>query len=447
VAVAATALAALAALSACATYAPLPLASRPDLARQLPDAAASPLDMTAAATIAVLNNPDLRAARATFGVAQAQAFAAGLLPDPQISYTGTFPTDGRLSASDPRYPEVYGYGLDLAVDLRALLTHATARQAAHADYRQAQLALLWQEWQTVARARTLYVQQSIAAGRCALLSRAERTYALQAQRSARAQAAGNATLEQTSADQALLVDVRARLGTAERDLLAARHGLRALLGIAPGAAIALQPLPRPVVPARSEVEQALALLPQRRPDLAALAAGYRGQEARTRLAVLSQFPDISLGLSSARDNSDIHSVGVGVSLTLPLFDRGRGQIALQSATRLQLHAEYQARLDQAAGDVWQLWSQMNELQRRLSLLQAQLPGLQNSALEATRAYQAGQFPAASYLALIGADLAGQQTRSDLLQSLWTDSIALATVLGTQMQPAAATATATAEPRA
>jgi outer membrane protein, heavy metal efflux system len=34
------------------------------------------------ATIAVLHNPDLKAVRATVGVAQAQAFAAGLLPDP-----------------------------------------------------------------------------------------------------------------------------------------------------------------------------------------------------------------------------------------------------------------------------------------------------------------------------------------------------------------------------
>ncbi|MGH8143132.1 MAG: hypothetical protein ACREU2_11530 [Steroidobacteraceae bacterium] len=48
----------------------------------------------------------------------------------------------------------------------------------------------------------------------------------QAQRSQRAQAAGNVTLEQTSADLAVLQDVASRLGDAERSLLTAEQGLR-----------------------------------------------------------------------------------------------------------------------------------------------------------------------------------------------------------------------------
>src|SRR6185312_11919425 len=88
---------------------------------------------------------------------------------------------------------------------------------------------------------------------------------------------------------------------------------------------------------------------------------------------------------------------------------------------------------------------MNELQARLETLLGQLPGLQDSAQQATRAYQAGQFPAASYLTLIGSYLAAQETHADLLQDLWSDSIALATVLGTQVQPATASAGAQPDP--
>ncbi|MHB1581637.1 MAG: TolC family protein, partial [Acidithiobacillus sp.] len=42
--------------------------------------------------IAVLLNPDLRAMRAQIGVAQAQVFAAGLLPDPQLSLSADLPS-------------------------------------------------------------------------------------------------------------------------------------------------------------------------------------------------------------------------------------------------------------------------------------------------------------------------------------------------------------------
>ncbi|MGH8132215.1 MAG: hypothetical protein ACRETP_03130, partial [Steroidobacteraceae bacterium] len=64
------------------------------------------------------------------------------------------------------------------------------------------------------------------------------------------------------------------------------------------------------------------------------------------------------------------------------------------------------------------------------------PRLQESVDNAKRAYAAGNFPAASYLTLVNAYLAAAGSRFDLLQSLWTDSIALATVTGTQLQPAA-----------
>ncbi|HUX19220.1 MAG TPA: TolC family protein, partial [Acidithiobacillus sp.] len=43
--------------------------------------------------IAVLLNPDLRAMRAQIGVAQAQVFAAGLLPDPQLSLSADLPSN------------------------------------------------------------------------------------------------------------------------------------------------------------------------------------------------------------------------------------------------------------------------------------------------------------------------------------------------------------------
>jgi outer membrane protein TolC len=437
-------------LAGCATYHPVPLPASPNLAREAPGGVA-PLDMERVATVAVLNSPTLRTARATFGVAQAQAFAAGLLPDPHFSYNFEHPYDHVLPP-DPRYPEYNAYGLELDIDLLSLLTHSSVRASARGDLRNAQLQLLWQEWQTVAEARTLYVEQSLAGERRDFLAHAQQIYALAAQHSQSAQAAGNATLEQTSADLAVLQDVGNRLGEAERSLLTAQQEMHALLGVDPGVQLPLQTLLPPRLPSRSDVEAGIAVLAQRRPDLLALQAGYGAEEERVRTAVLSQFPNVVIGFTKARDNSNVHSYGGLVNLNLPLFNRGRGPIAIERATREQLRADYQARLDQATGDVWHLWNELQQVQAQLTALEQQQPALQRSVDAAERAYRAAEFPAASYLTLVGSYLAAQELHATLTQSLWSDSIALATVLGTQVQPnpqspipAAAPSTARAQP--
>src|SRR5579885_531750 len=97
------ALAVCTALAGCATYSPLPL-DNPRTQRQIADitvsAASMPvqvlrehrfdpsdgLDVTEVAMLAVANNPDLRSQRDGERIARTQAFAAGLLPDPQLSY-------------------------------------------------------------------------------------------------------------------------------------------------------------------------------------------------------------------------------------------------------------------------------------------------------------------------------------------------------------------------
>src|SRR5690348_18150129 len=107
---------AFAALAGCATFHPLPLASGgrgpqraeditvPAQAMPTPALRAYPfdpsngLDVTEVAMLAVAHDPHLKIQRDAAGVAHAQAYAAGLLPDPQLSYehdrpTGHYPPD------------------------------------------------------------------------------------------------------------------------------------------------------------------------------------------------------------------------------------------------------------------------------------------------------------------------------------------------------------------
>ncbi|HEX4151070.1 MAG TPA: TolC family protein [Steroidobacteraceae bacterium] len=425
-----------AALAGCASYAPDPLPEKPDstgkAAAQMHERA--PLDMDAVATLAVLNNPDINAARAQMQVAAAQAFAAGILPEPQMGATTDVPYDRVTSPRDPRYPEYHAYGFTLGVDVRALLTHASKRASADAAYRQAQQEMLWKEWQTIAEVRTLYVAQSIAEERRALLAPAAEQYALAAARSQRALARHDVTLEQSGADEAALAVIQTQLGGASRDALKAESSLRALLGLAPDEPVALRPLGPPAIPDRAQVAAAAERLPSSRPDLRALQEGYRSEEAQLRVAVLSQFPDVVVGFSRARDVSDVHTNGGIVSFNLPIFDGARGDIAVQKATRAGLRAEYQARLDQARADIWSLWDEIEQLRAELAELEARLPSLEQGASNSRRGFSAGIFPGASYFIAVNALLTAQSSRFDLLQTLWDDSIALATVTGTEVRP-------------
>jgi cobalt-zinc-cadmium efflux system outer membrane protein len=431
-------------LVGCTLYAPKPLPVTDDLATSVPRAGAAALDLNQAATIAILNNPDLKAARATLHVAEAQAFAAGLLPDPQLTWSIDHPTDHVTGPPDPRFPEYNAYGLSLSVDLQALLTHSSAHTAADASYRQARLDLLWQEWQMVAKARTVYVQLWVATQRHEFLVHAEEIYGREVSHSQRALEGGDVALDQAGGDVAVLTDIHSQLGVAARSRIQAEQDLHALLGVKPDVPMAVQSLPEPTLATREEIEAGMTHLPLTRPDLQALQAGYRSQEANLRKAVLSQFPNISLGFTHARDVSNVHTNGLGVTLTLPLFNRGRGEIAIQRATREQLLHEYQARLDQTVGDIWLLWSQIEQIQAELDDLHQRLPSLQSTVDTARRAYEAGDFSAASYLTLLNAYLAAHSAEWDLTESLWTDLIALATVMATQLQPAA-TAPATVKP--
>src|SRR3979411_648576 len=99
-------------LSGCVPYSHQPLNTRSTLPDRIPDLTIDPrqmpmpdlaayafdpaagLDMTEVAMLAVVNNPDLRVARANAGIAHAQAFAAGLLPDPRLSVGTDFPFSG-----------------------------------------------------------------------------------------------------------------------------------------------------------------------------------------------------------------------------------------------------------------------------------------------------------------------------------------------------------------
>ncbi|MGN6374556.1 MAG: TolC family protein [Sphingomonas sp.] len=348
-------------LAACASYTPHPLSGapavldaptsttlsaaaakidRPYLAPTTIDLAA-PLDPNAVATIAVIANPDLKALRARAGVAEAQAFAARLLPDPTFG-AGVHPI---LSGPDPLTELVGALGLDI----NALRTRGVKLQAARAQAEQARLDLAWAEWQTAGQARiqavrVLGFQRSVALDRQSLT--AQQTLL---RHTLDALGRGDIAADRAQAARAAAYDAETRLAADEATLATARSDLNKLLGLPPATRLRLA---EPALPTPLPDAAALFTLARdKRADLAALRAGYAAQEAAVHKAVLDQFPTLNLTLDATRDTTGNKVLGPTVDFTLPLWNRNRGGIAVERATRAQLKAEYDARLFQTRADI------------------------------------------------------------------------------------------------
>ncbi|HVA62946.1 MAG TPA: TolC family protein [Terriglobales bacterium] len=421
-------------LAGCATYRPLVLPATPNLATlpaltvrasrfALPGRPPRPLprnglDETAVMTLAVFNNPDLQAARLQSGIADAQLLQAGLLPDPVVG------------AGFARSALHNGFNLGLSQDLHALFTRGAALAAARAHQRQVSLGLEWQEWQVAARASQLFLQAQADNQLQPLLLANRDLLAQRYQQDQAALQAGNLTLASVAPNLSALTDADDNLRLLQADADLTRHQLLGLLGLDPGVHLPL--VGRDQSPALSSLQfhQAVAALPQRRADLLALAAGYQAQEQALRQAILAQFPALTATVSQARDPVEgVNSIGAGVTLTLPLFNRNRGGIALQRATRAQLRQTYQARLDQAVGDADQVWAAARILRAQLGDLEQRLPALATMAAAARQSVQNRNLEADLYVNLESTRLARQAQAIRLRTALAQANSSLRILLG------------------
>jgi outer membrane protein TolC len=303
--------------------------------------AGQPLNHDAVAAIAVAANPDLRALRARAGVADAQVFAAGLLPDP--TFSAGF--DAILRGPDTAANLAGGLGFSLA----AIRSRGAVLARAKASARQTRLDLAWAEWQTAGLARIQAVRVT-ALGQITELARETRdANTAMLDRMLGAAARGDISPDQVQAARLAALDANDRLRISERDLAAAQIELTRLLGLAPTTALQLA-LPRFKAPDVDAPRLTLTAESDRF-DLAALRSGYDAQEASVRKAILDQFPTLDLTLNATRDPTFNTLLGPGIAFTLPLWNRNRGGIAIEQSTRAALKSEYEARVARMRSDI------------------------------------------------------------------------------------------------
>ncbi len=347
----------------------------------------APLDSDAIALIALLRNPELQALRVRAGVADAQLFDARLIPDPGLSLGAEFVTSGPVTATSGAFTG------QLVQDLNALRTRRARITAARAVQQQVRLDLAWAEWQTTGAAR-LETVRLLHLQRIADLALANRKSAEDLlARSLRAAGRGDLAPDQLTATRLAVLDAVSRAQQANIALVTSRVELRRLTGLPPDwpLLIANHALPAPP----PSLETLFAIARAQRLDLAALQAGYAAEEALVRQAIMNQFPSLNIGISGSRDSSDNSFAGPLVDFTLPLWNRNRGKIAIERATRAALQAEYENRLFQTRAELAASRANLAELYRQRAEIEPEIPPLKKYVEETRRAAAQGDLAEAT----------------------------------------------------
>jgi outer membrane protein TolC len=376
------------------------------------------------ARLAVENNPDLIAARTQRGVAQAQVLQAGILPNPSLS--GSY---GFLLGGPGTFDAITA---SIGQDVKSLIIRPAKRRAAETAAQAVDASLLWQEWQTIGKARLLVIDLVEGEKTHQVLVETLRVLEDRLAREQQALLQGNTTLTTVVPALTATGDIRKQIAALDRQQETRRRDLDALLGLSGDVVLPLDSRVRLAPIDAAAVTALLPTLPDRRPDLVALQFGYRSQEEKLRGSVLAQFPALVIGTTGGRDTSDVRTLGPQITFDLPIFDRNQGNIAIEQATREKLHAEFTARITGAESEVRSLLADQALLARQVPIISAQLGRLQAAASNAAVAFAAGNIDERGYVDLVTAGLAKQQELIAVEQLMLEQQAAIATLIGAGM---------------
>ncbi len=325
-----------------------------------------------AAILAVLANPKLRASRDQRKISAAQLLQAGILPNPQLSYSLDVPTGGMTQGS------VNAFNFGLNWEITAIISRSAKVAAAEADAASVDLDVAWQEWQAAQAAKLQVYHLYYFDQQLAVIRQEENDLRENLDNIKRGADLGLVSVVDLAAAEAALQRLHSTRLTNEQQREDERFALNQSLGFPAGEIV---PLEQNIAPPESNTLPAIAALTDgletRRLDLLALKQGYQSQEEKLRAAILSQFPKINIGLAHAGDTTNVITTGFAVTIDLPIFDRNQGTVAVESATRSKLFDEYVARLFEARGEIARLFADIHSLQQQIDTAEKLIPILQN----------------------------------------------------------------------
>lgn len=406
------------ALASCATFQPKPLDATGSLrmpdgktlqiqASQLQHPTLRPVPINLrdgvspdeAAVLAVLLNPTLKADRDRRGAAEAQLITAGVLPNPQISYTHDF----LVGSKPPDTVSAFGFGASW--DTSQLVTLAPRLTAARQNAQAVDLDIAWNEWQTAQAARTSALRVGALTRELEAARQADSALAADLATVRKALESHDKTALDAAAAETASRDAHSIVLQLEKELASERLALNRAMGVPPDTWLPVQNAVLLTTVHPPDYATLVENLEASRLDLLGLKAGYDSQNAALRAAILAQIPKIGLGFNRAGDTSDVQTAGFGITLDVPLFDRNQGGIATETATRQKLFDEYNDRVFQARADIASALSNIKYLNLQVAQTSQAVRSLEALVDTASTALNQGNADAISV----------SQTRHDLIQ--------------------------------
>lgn len=288
------------------------------------------LDLAEANAVALFHNPRLVEARHQVRVSGAQLLQAGRLENPDLFLGPRFDTDGGAVI----FPASLSWELPIRGDRGA------RRDVARSDEDLARLELQDRELEVLVAVRRTFIDLWATSRELETFEALGRTTGRVMEWTEQLHAAGEIDLTTSwlASWERGQLEQRERLARAERRRLV--HRLHRLLGLLPEAALEVSVANGPRLPDLPETDLAER---RRHPRLRAAEERYARTEARLRLAIAEQYPSLRFGPEFEDDDGDT-SIGFGLGIELPLFDRNRGEIAAAEAERTAARDHYRATL-------------------------------------------------------------------------------------------------------
>lgn len=338
-----------------------------------------------ASILAVLGNKSLISARDQLGIADAQIFQAGILPNPQLSYSADKPSHGNTDGTNT----AYSFSIDWEVT--SLIARHSKIRSEKIKKKSVKLDIAWQEWQIAQAARLseyniLGLNEQSKYLESIVERLKENSELLQKELKK-----GEVTELEALAAQTSYLQAKQRQLELKKQIIDEKFNLKELIGLPAKSKLKLQNI---ILPSKIEpktLKNNYSDIENKRLDLLALKQIIKSQNYSIHIAFQHKFPRINLGFTHAKDNGALYTKGISIGIDFPIFDHNNQQIELEKNTYLQLKDEYKNRLFMAKSNITRLKSsiiQTNGLIAHASMVLSPLDKLVKSYHKAVKEGQA-----------------------------------------------------------
>lgn len=366
-------------------------------------------DFTMLTLAAFYYHPDMDLARARWGTAEAGVITAGGRPNPNVGFTPQYNADAATGVS----PWTLGFNLDIPIETAGKRGYRIA-QAKHLS-EAARLNIATAAWQARSRLRSSLLNLYAADQTVPILKHQQEIQEEIVRLLEERLAVGEVSQPDLTQAHIALDQVRLSVLEVSRQASEARVQLADALGLPvsalDGIEISFDLLNRLPTEIPSQDPRRQALLS--RPDILSALAEYAAAQSALQLEIAKQYPDIHLGPGYAWDQGD-NKWSLGLSISLPVFNRNQGPIAEAEARRTEAAARFTAFQARVIGEMDRALVSIRAAQKKLETAEAFLSDRKDQYETALAMFEIGE---SDRLALLSARLELESTALSRVDAL------------------------------